>query len=75
MQNKHKEELMALADELDRECEESQKIPTFLPEQVSELLAVLFTEIRKTTGRQFGFKCSVSAYANFEMPLFYSLAW
>lgn len=40
----HKEELMVPDDELDLQGEESQKTPSFMPDQVSKLLVVLFME-------------------------------
>lgn len=65
----YKEEPMVLDDELDLECEESKKIPSFMLQQVNELL-VLFM------GRQFGSKCSISVPVKFEIPvLFNPLSW
>lgn len=42
---------MVLDDELDLECKASQRIPSFMPEQVGKQLVVLFME------GQLRFKC------------------
>lgn len=49
---------MVLDEELDLEFKESQKIPSFMPQQVSELL-ILFM------GGQSGSKCSLSVPVKF----------
>lgn len=58
---------MVLADELDLVCEESQMISTFVSTQVSEVLVVLFMEMRKTVWIQI----FVSAHVNFKMPVLF----
>lgn len=64
VQKTHKEELMVLDEELDLEFKESQKIPSFMPQQVSELL-ILFM------GGQSGSKCSLSVPVKFYIPVLF----